>query len=62
MIELGHTRLIVFAASSASAFIMAISLIASGLILQDIHSLQEEILAGIEEFKANTTKSPLEFK
>lgn len=51
--EHGHTRLVVLAASTASALIIVISLIAAGLILNDIHSLQNEILADIEEFKAS---------
>jgi hypothetical protein len=53
-IELGHTRLIVLAASSASGLIMAAALFAAALILQDVHSLQEEILSGTEQFKASS--------
>jgi hypothetical protein len=51
--EMGHTRLIALSASCASAFIMAASLFAAALILNDIHSLQEEIMAGIEDFRVN---------
>lgn len=51
--EMGHTRLVSLAASSASAFIMAASLFAAALILNDIHSLHEEIMAGMEDFRVN---------